>query len=91
MLPDDVSEDLQYILFMKKRALVSTNPYLKDSTSRKEALVRTVESSSAIEGIRGSLRSGERAAEQCTPRDVTVRISKSLKLRKRISSSLKSI
>jgi Fic family protein len=87
MLPDDASRDLWYIYFMKKRALVSTNPYLKNSLLRKEALVRTVESSSAIEGIRSSLRSGERAVKKRTSGDITVRTSKSLRLRKRISSS----
>ncbi len=34
-----------------KKSLLSTNPYLKDATSRERALTRNIESSSAIEGI----------------------------------------
>ncbi len=35
-----------------KKSLLETNPYLKDASKRTEALVRNVETSSAIEGIR---------------------------------------
>jgi len=34
-----------------KKSLLETNPYLKDSSKRNNALVRNVVSSSAIEGI----------------------------------------
>ena len=36
---------------MKKKALVDTNPYLKDRSKREAAILRGVVSSSAIEGI----------------------------------------
>jgi len=36
---------------MLKDALIKTNPYLRDSKKRKELLVRTVVSSTAIEGV----------------------------------------
>lgn len=34
-----------------KKSLLENNPYLKDTASREKALVRSVVSSSAIEGI----------------------------------------
>lgn len=37
---------------MIKDALIKTNPYLKDTDQREEALSITVESSTAIEGVR---------------------------------------
>ncbi len=40
------------ILINMRKSLLSTNPYLKDATSRERALARNIESSSAIEGIR---------------------------------------
>ena len=37
---------------MKKASLIKTNPYLKDPVKRNIGIARSVESSSAIEGIR---------------------------------------
>jgi hypothetical protein len=34
-----------------KKSLLETNPYLKDSRKRHQALARNIETSSAIEGI----------------------------------------
>lgn len=34
-----------------KKTLLCTNPYLKNASSRKRAMARNIESSSAIEGI----------------------------------------
>lgn len=34
-----------------KNSLLKTNPYLKDSKKREEAMARNIETSSAIEGI----------------------------------------
>ena len=39
---------------MKKKPLKETNPYLKDPLLREEMILRSVISSSAIEGIRPS-------------------------------------
>jgi hypothetical protein len=36
---------------MKKKTLIETNPYLKDPVKRRAAFIKTVISSSAIEGI----------------------------------------
>ena len=36
---------------MKKKSLIETNPYLKDPVKRRTAFIKTVISSSAIEGI----------------------------------------
>ena len=36
---------------MADKTLTHTNPYLKDSSKRREGLIRSVTSSSAIEGI----------------------------------------
>ena len=36
---------------MKKGTLIRTNPYLKDSANREKGIARSVNSSSAIEGI----------------------------------------
>lgn len=36
---------------MKKKPLIETNPYLKDSILREEMILRSVLSSSAIEGV----------------------------------------
>ncbi len=36
---------------MKKKSLIETNPYLKDPVKRRAAFIKTVISSSAIEGI----------------------------------------
>lgn len=44
---------------MKKGTLIRTNPYLKDPATREKCITRTVESSSAIEGIRGNLTSAK--------------------------------
>ena len=37
---------------MKKKPLIETNPYLKDPLLREELILRSVISSSAVEGIR---------------------------------------
>lgn len=37
--------------FHMKKALLETNPYLKDPAKRTRALARSIETSSAIEGI----------------------------------------
>ena len=39
---------------MKKKSLKETNPYLKDPLLREELILRSVISSSAVEGIRPS-------------------------------------
>lgn len=39
---------------MKKKSLKETNPYLKDPLLREELLLRSVTSSSAVEGIHPS-------------------------------------
>ncbi|MEK6901340.1 MAG: hypothetical protein AABX37_03295 [Nanoarchaeota archaeon] len=39
---------------MKKKSLIETNPYLKDPLLREELILRSVISSSAVEGIRPS-------------------------------------
>ena len=36
---------------MKKKSLIETNPYLKDPVKRRASFIKTVISSSAIEGI----------------------------------------
>jgi Fic family protein len=36
---------------MKKKSLIETNPYMKDPLKRRAAFIKTVISSSAIEGI----------------------------------------
>ena len=45
---------------MKRQSLSKTNPYLKDSAKRRVGLIKFVTSSSAIEGIRGTLVVGNR-------------------------------
>jgi len=45
---------------MKKQSLSKTNPYLKDSAKRRVGLIKFVTSSSAIEGIQGTLVVGNR-------------------------------
>jgi len=45
---------------MKKQSLSKTNPYLKDLAKRRVGLIKFVTSSSAIEGIRGTLVVGNR-------------------------------
>jgi len=45
---------------MQKRPLSKTNPYLKDLAKRRVGLIKFVNSSSAIEGIQGSLVVGNR-------------------------------
>lgn len=37
---------------MRKDSLIKTNPYLKNPVKRNEGIARSVETSSAIEGIR---------------------------------------
>ena len=39
---------------MKKKSLIETNPYLKDPILSEELILRSVISSSAVEGIRPS-------------------------------------
>lgn len=46
------SAGLPYICSMKKQPLSQTNSYLRDPEKRKLALVRSVLSSSAVEGIK---------------------------------------
>jgi len=43
--------------------LSTSNPYLRDSTLRKAMVLRSVASSSAIEGIRAPFRQPERPAK----------------------------
>lgn len=42
---------MQYNIFMKKKSLKETNPYLKDLKKYETALINNVITSSAIEGI----------------------------------------
>ncbi len=37
---------------MKKKSLIEANPYLKDPQARKQSVVTSVASSSAVEGIK---------------------------------------
>jgi hypothetical protein len=47
------------ILFMSTK-LSSTNPYLRDPATRKSMVIRSVVTSSAIEGIRASFKGSTR-------------------------------
>ncbi len=38
-------------MYMKKKSLIEANPYLKDPETRKQSVVTSVSSSSAVEGI----------------------------------------
>lgn len=42
---------MQYNIFMKKKSLKETNPYLKDPKLCKALLYQSVSSSTAIEGV----------------------------------------
>ena len=48
---------------MKKKSLKETNPYLKDPLLREEMILRSVISSSAVEGIRPSKKDIARLKE----------------------------
>ncbi len=48
---------------MKKKPLIKTNPYLKDPLLREELILRSVISSSAVEGIRPSKKDMARLKE----------------------------
>jgi hypothetical protein len=48
---------------MKKKSLKETNPYLKDPLLREELILRSVISSSAVEGIRPSKKDMARLKE----------------------------
>jgi hypothetical protein len=54
---DDQTGFLLYILTMAKKSfpLSKTNTYLKNTTKRREGIIRMVISSSAIEGIHGAI------------------------------------
>jgi len=45
----EVRADSWYLIFVNKKALIETNPYLKDPKKRHEGLVSFVFSSTAIE------------------------------------------
>jgi len=48
---------------MKKKSLIETNPYLKDPILSEELILRSVISSSAVEGIRPSKKDMARLKE----------------------------
>lgn len=48
---------------MKKKSLKETNPYLKDPLLREELILRSVISSSAVEGIRPTKEDSARLKE----------------------------
>ena len=54
IISDALLTVLFYNIFMKKKPLSQTNPFLLDRDERRAALIRTTVSSSAIEGIRYS-------------------------------------
>jgi hypothetical protein len=63
-----------YNIYMKKKPLSETNPYLRDRDQRQTALIRSVVSSSAIEGILYTFKEGESAAfEEEMPKTVRKR------------------
>ena len=43
-------------IFMKKKSLIETNPYLKDLEMRKKLVKRSVQTSCAVEGIAAKTR-----------------------------------
>ncbi len=47
-----------------KSSLSATNPYLRDPAKRERAVLKSVASSSAIEGIRVSLKKAPNGAEK---------------------------
>jgi hypothetical protein len=51
-----------FIITFVKSKLLATNPYLRDPIKRERAMLKSVESSSAIEGIRVSLRKSPNGA-----------------------------
>lgn len=53
---------------MKKKSLKETNPYLKDPLLREELILRSVISSSAVEGIRPSKEDVARLKELANAR-----------------------
>lgn len=56
---------------MQKDALIKTNPYLKNANQREEALSITVESSTAIEGVRiAGLNMRKPSKKQASPATV---------------------
>ncbi|MEK7845716.1 MAG: hypothetical protein AAB257_01995 [Nitrospinota bacterium] len=54
---------------MKKKPLIETNPYLKDPILREEMILRSVISSSAIEGVRPSKKDMARLKELAAMRN----------------------
>lgn len=48
---NDFSFKLMYIIYMKKKPLIETNPYLQDPEKREAAIIISVATSSAIEGV----------------------------------------
>lgn len=49
---NDFRCQLLYSLFMRKKPLIETNPYLRDPAKRQAMIAQAILSSSAIEGVR---------------------------------------
>jgi hypothetical protein len=62
-----ISGKLRYKYGMKQQPLSKTNTYLRDTEKRRRALLRSVLSSSAVEGIQLTAEDVERAQSKAGP------------------------